>query len=302
MKQDNMRKRGHDPRNIRNREIRYDHYKEHYKDQKLKEQKRPEEKSGSEQKRTLDLSVEESLPFERMFKDGILRVERGKYSKTLTFEDTNYTLMSDDQKTAILKLWGGFLNTLDDDTTCELTLLKHPTDPSSMKKVLTYEAKDDEDQELAEEYSKIIRKNYLRSNQGYTLKRYLTVTVKSESREAAARRFEIIEESMQYSFDKLGAKIKVLNGQERMKLLHKCFHLRSKSCKSGIDGLRREMEKAAGLDEHLYEIDGVPRMKTGENANKSVISPERLDFPKPSSMLIKVQWISMQQNLQMISC
>ena len=281
-----MRKRGHDPRNIRNREIRYDHYKEHYKDQKLKEQKRPEEKSGSEQKRTLDLSVEESLPFERMFKDGILRVERGKYSKTLTFEDTNYTLMSDDQKTAILKLWGGFLNTLDDDTTCELTLLKHPTDPSSMKKVLTYEAKDDEDQELAEEYSKIIRKNYLRSNQGYTLKRYLTVTVKSESREAAARRFEIIEESMQYSFDKLGAKIKVLNGQERMKLLHKCFHLRSKSCKSGIDGLRREMEKAAGLDEHLYEIDGVPRMKTGENANKSVISPERLDFPKPSSMLI----------------
>ena len=73
MKQDNMRKRGHDPRNIRNREIRYDHYKEHYKDQKLKEQKRPEEKSGSEQKRTLDLSVEESLPFERMFKDGILR-------------------------------------------------------------------------------------------------------------------------------------------------------------------------------------------------------------------------------------
>ena len=187
----------------------------------------------------MDLSVEEALPFERMFKDGILRVERGKYSKTLTFEDTNYTLMSDDQKTAILKLWGGFLNTLDDDTTCELTLLKHPTDPSSMRKVLTYEAKNEEDQELAEEYSKIIRKNYLRSNQGYTLMRYLTVTVKAESRKAAARRFEIIEESMQYSFDKLGAKIKVLNGQERMKLLHKCFHLRSNPCKSGINGLRR---------------------------------------------------------------
>ena len=91
---------------------------------------------------------------------------------------------------------------------------------------------------------------------------------------------------MQYSFDKLGAKIKVLNGQERMKLLHKCFHLRSNPCKSGIDGLRREMEKAAGLDEHLYGLDEVPRMKTGENANKTVISPERLDFPKPSSMLI----------------
>lgn len=286
MRQDNIRKREYDPRNIRYREIGKNHYKEHYEDRNLKKTSEIEEKSKSGQKEPSDLSVEESLPFERMFKDGILRVERGKYSKTLTFEDTNYTLMSDDQKTAILKLWGGFLNTLDDDTTCELTLLKHPTDPSSMKKVLTYEAKDDEDQELAEEYSKIIRKNYLRSNQGYTLKRYLTVTVKAESREAAARRFEIIEESMQYSFDKLGAKIKALNGQERMKLLHKCFHLRSNPCKSGIDGLRREMEKAAGLDDHLEGFDTVPRMRTGENANKSVISPERLDFPKPSSMLI----------------
>ena len=184
MKQENMRKREFEQRGTRNRDIRHDYHKMHHEDRNLKEQKRPEEKNRSERNGQVNLSVEESLPFERMFKDGILRVEKGKYSKTLTFEDTNYTLMSDDQKTAILKLWGGFLNTLDDDTTCELTLLKHPTDPSSMKKVLTYEAKDDEDKELAEEYSKIIRKNYLRSNQGYTLKRYLTVTVKAESREA----------------------------------------------------------------------------------------------------------------------
>ena len=119
MRQDNIRKREYDPRNIRYREIGKNHYKEHYEDRNLKKTSEIEEKSKSGQKEPSDLSVEESLPFERMFKDGILRVERGKYSKTLTFEDTNYTLMSDDQKTAILKLWGGFLNTLDDDTTCE---------------------------------------------------------------------------------------------------------------------------------------------------------------------------------------
>ena len=38
------------------------------------------------------LSAQDSIPFERMFPDGICRVEGKFYSKTIQFQDINYQL------------------------------------------------------------------------------------------------------------------------------------------------------------------------------------------------------------------
>ena len=37
------------------------------------------------------LSAQDSIPFERMFPDGICRVEGNFYSKTIEFQDINYS-------------------------------------------------------------------------------------------------------------------------------------------------------------------------------------------------------------------
>ena len=59
------------------------------------------------------LSAQDSIQFERMFPDGICRVEGNFYSKTIEFQDINYHLSQSEDKDAIFDGWCEFLNYFD---------------------------------------------------------------------------------------------------------------------------------------------------------------------------------------------
>ena len=46
-------------------------------------------------------SAQDSIPFERMFPDGVCRVTPGYFTKTIQFQDINYQLNQNEDKTAI---------------------------------------------------------------------------------------------------------------------------------------------------------------------------------------------------------
>ena len=58
-------------------------------------------------------AAQDSIPFERMFPDGICRVEGKFYSKTIQFQDINYQLSQNEDKDAIFDGWCDFLNYFD---------------------------------------------------------------------------------------------------------------------------------------------------------------------------------------------
>ena len=47
------------------------------------------------------MSAQDSIPFERMWPDGICRVKPGYFTKTVQFQDINYQLNQNEDKTAI---------------------------------------------------------------------------------------------------------------------------------------------------------------------------------------------------------
>ena len=57
-------------------------------------------------------TAQESIPFERMFPDGICRVGADYYTKTIQFQDINYQLAQQEDKTEIFEEWCAFLNFL----------------------------------------------------------------------------------------------------------------------------------------------------------------------------------------------
>ena len=58
-------------------------------------------------------SAQDSIPFERMFSDGICRVTSDYFTKTIQFQDINYQLSQNEDKTAIFDGWCDFLNYFD---------------------------------------------------------------------------------------------------------------------------------------------------------------------------------------------
>lgn len=54
------------------------------------------------------ISAQDSIPYERMWPDGICRVTGCYYTKTIQFQDINYQLSQNEDKTAIFEGWCDF--------------------------------------------------------------------------------------------------------------------------------------------------------------------------------------------------
>ena len=69
------------------------------------------------------MSAQDSIPFQRMFKDGICRVTDNFYSKTVKFLDINYQLNNNEDKNAIFDAWCDFLNYFDSSVKFQLSFM-----------------------------------------------------------------------------------------------------------------------------------------------------------------------------------
>ena len=78
--------------------------------------------------------AQQSIPFQRMFPDGICRVTDNYYTKTIQFQDINYQLAQQEDKTAIFDEWCGFLNFFDSSIHFELSFMNMSTDAESFEK------------------------------------------------------------------------------------------------------------------------------------------------------------------------
>ena len=73
-----------------------------------------------------EVSAQDSIPYRKMYPDGVCRVTDKRYSRCIRFEDTNYQLLQPDAKSAVFEGWCSFLNYFDDSVSFELTFVDRP--------------------------------------------------------------------------------------------------------------------------------------------------------------------------------
>ena len=78
-------------------------------------------------------TAQDSIPFQRMFPDGICRVTDNYYTKTIQFQDINYQLAQQEDQTAIFEEWCSFLNFFDSSIRFELSFMNMATDAESFE-------------------------------------------------------------------------------------------------------------------------------------------------------------------------
>ena len=76
------------------------------------------------------------------------------------------------------------------------------------------------------EASGILQTQYERGSNGYVKSKYVTLTIEAESIQAARARFSRIEADTLNRFKVMGAGARVLDGKERLALLHGLLHPR----------------------------------------------------------------------------
>ena len=165
-------------------------------------------------------SAQDSIPFQRMFPDGICRVTDTYYTKTIQFQDINYQLSQNEDKTAIFDGWCDFLNYFDASVHFQLTFLNMAANKDTYGTQITIPLRGDEDDAIRTEYTQMLRDQLAKGNNGLIKSKHLTFGIEADNIRAAKPRLERIEIDILNNFKRLGVAAEPLNGADRLRLLH----------------------------------------------------------------------------------
>ena len=160
-----------------------------------------------------------------MYPDGVCRVTDNYYTKTVQFQDINYQLNQNEDKTAIFDGWCDFLNYFDSSIRFQLSFINLSATRDTYARRIAIPLQGDCFDKLRTEYTGMLQSQLARGNNGLIKTKYLTFGVEADGLKAAKPRLERIETDILNNFRRLGVMAESLNGMERLRLLHGMLHM-----------------------------------------------------------------------------
>ena len=174
-------------------------------------------------KKRAALSAQQTIPYVRMLPDGVCQLPGGLYTKTVEYEDINYSVASTEDQTAIFSGWSSFLNYFDSSLPFQLSFINRRSHSRSRYKVNIPQAEDDFNSVRAE-ITGMLKNQIARSNNGIERSKYITFGIPAESLDEARPRLERVEADVMSNFKRLGVPSEPMDGRARLALLHGQMH------------------------------------------------------------------------------
>ena len=165
-------------------------------------------------------SAQQSIAYEQMFRDGICRVDHTHYTKTISFEDINYRLEQNEQKSSLFEYWCDFYNYFDSSISLQITSLSQQADQVEIEKPVSIPLQGDDFDPVREEFEQVLQMQLAKGNNGLIHTRYVTFGVQADSIGTARPRLERIETDIISNLKMMGVRCHSLSGYERLRLLH----------------------------------------------------------------------------------
>ena len=169
-------------------------------------------------------TAQQTIPYDRIWPDGIC-LANNRYTKTLQFQDINYQLAQNEDKTAIFEGWCDFLNYFDSSIHFQLSFVNLAVRTEEFEQSVAIPLRGDDADESRIEYAAMLKNQMAKGSNGLTKTKFLTFGVEADGIKTARPRLERIETDVINNFKRLGAAVETLNGKERLRLLHSIFHM-----------------------------------------------------------------------------
>ena len=160
-----------------------------------------------------------------MYQDGVCRVSPGYFTKTIQFQDINYQLNQNEDKTAIFEGWCDFLNYFDSSVKFQLSFMNMAANKDTYGQSIEIPTQGDDFDNIREEYTDMLRSQLARGNNGLIKTKYLTFGIEAANVREAKPRLDRIETDLLNNFKRLGVAAEPLNGKQRLALMHGMFHI-----------------------------------------------------------------------------
>ena len=203
--------------------------------EKAKRQEAKNNLTSKEKKRIFDIirrekgdgkphTAQDSIPFDRMYKDGVCKLTGNRFSKCIEFEDINYQLAQADDKTATFEALCDMYNYFDASISVQISLISRYTNKEDFQKSIYIPSQGDSFDSIRAEYTQMLQTQLERGNNGLVKTKFLTFTVEADNIKAARARLNRIEVDTLNHFKVIGAAARTLDGKQRLAVLHGIFH------------------------------------------------------------------------------
>ena len=169
------------------------------------------------------LSAQQTIPYLVMHPDGVCQLPGGIYTKTVEYEDINYSVASTEDQTAIFGGWSSFLNYFDCSLPFQLSFVNRRSRSISRYKV-NIPAQEDDYNSIRGEFVDMLKNQIAKSNNGIVRSKYITFGLPADGIAEAKPRLERVESDVIGNLSRLGVPCEVLDGRDRLAVLHGQMH------------------------------------------------------------------------------
>ncbi len=167
-------------------------------------------------------SAQQSIPVQRIYRDGIWQVGGNKYSRTWRFADINYSVASHEDQQEMFLAYCGVLNSLPTGATAKITINNRRLNGTDFQHSVLMHLKGDKMDRYRQEYNGILMDKAVESN-NLIQDKYITISVPRRSIDEARTFFKRVDIDLSKSFGKLDSGAKPLDSHERLRIFHSFF-------------------------------------------------------------------------------
>lgn len=176
------------------------------------------------EKHKIPRSIQDCIPIDRIWDNGICEVDKNKYSYTYKFTDINYYVASKEDKESMFLSYSELLNSFDPISECKITINLKKINKKDFEKEILLPFKEDGLDIYRKEYNDMLLDKAFNSN-GMVKELYLTITTIKKDYEEAKNYFRRIGTELSSYFSKLGCKCSNIDANEKLRILHDVYRI-----------------------------------------------------------------------------
>ncbi len=162
--------------------------------------------------------IQDCIPVQRIYKDGIFYLGKNNYSKTYKFTDVNYAVANKEDKEEMFLKYSELLNSLDSGADSQITIMNRKLNKSDFDKLQIGDNNDNLDI-YRKEYNKMLNDKAEYSNR-MIQEKFLTTTIEKKSVEDARAYFTRVGIELSTHLAEINSKCIEQNCNDRLRILH----------------------------------------------------------------------------------
>lgn len=125
-------------------------------------------------RRTMTASTQNSLNYQWLMPDGLMKITNDQFSKTYRLGDTSYITATDDERIDIIETNADIFNSLDIDNDMQLLILNRRVESNSLSSI-RYDLVGDGYDDYRKEYNAMINDRFSQEQNTFKVEKYLTI-------------------------------------------------------------------------------------------------------------------------------